>query len=371
MRYLTALLTPVAPALVLLMLAACSDPASDSSAEQASAPSGAQAPGETAASSADGSDTLSVYSARHYDSDDALYAAFTERTGIAVNILQGGSDELIERMSREGIASPADVLVTVDAGRLWRAEQAGVLQAVSSEVLEERIPAHLRHPEGLWYGFSQRLRVIFYSKENADPEAVSSYEDLSDPDLEGSVCVRSSSNVYNQSLLASLVSHFDAATAEAWATGLVGNLARAPQGGDTDQILGVASGECEYALANHYYYVRLMESDDADRRAAAERVGIIFPNQDGRGVHANIGGAGVARHAPNRQNAVRFLEFLASDEAQAMFASGNHEYPVVEGAELAPALDAWGELKLDEINVAEFGIYNPEAVRIADRAGWR
>ena len=348
------------PLLALLMLAACSEPTSEESAGQLSEPPAGQPPGQ-----------LAVYSARHYDSDDQLYEAFTAQTGIEVSILQGGSDELIERMSREGIASPADVLITVDAGRLWRAEQAQVLQGVTTDLLEERVPAHLRHPEGLWYGFSQRLRVIFYDKENADPAAVSTYEDLADPELDGSICVRSSTNIYNQSLLASMISHHGVEEATSWAAGLVANLARPPQGGDTDQILGVASGECEFALANHYYYIRLAQSADSDQRAAADRVGIIFPNQDGRGVHANIGGAGVARHAPNRDNAVRFLEFLVSDEAQALFARGNHEYPVVEGVEPEPALAAWGDLVLDDLDVAELGINNPEAVRIADRVGWR
>ncbi len=334
------------PLLALLWLAACSEPATDQ---------------------------LFVYSARHYDSDHRLYEAFTAQTGIQVRVLQGGSDELIERMSREGIASPADILITVDAGRLWRAEQAAVLQPVSSELLEERIPLHLRHPEGLWYGFSQRLRVIFYDPAKVDPSEVSRYEDLASSELVGRVCVRSSNNIYNQSLLASLVSHFGADAATAWAAGLVANLARTPQGGDTDQVLGVASGECELALANHYYYIRLAQSQEPERRAAAQRVGIIFPNQADRGVHVNVGGAAMARHAPNRDNALQFLEFLASDEAQTLFALGNHEYPVVAGIELEldPMLVAWGDLVLDDLNVAELGVRNPEAVRIADRVGWR
>ncbi|TVS15902.1 MAG: Fe(3+) ABC transporter substrate-binding protein [Gammaproteobacteria bacterium] len=330
--------------LAVLVLMACSEPASEQ---------------------------VFVYSARHYDSDTLLFDNFTQRTGIEVRVLQGGSDELIERMSREGIASPADVLITVDAGRLWRADQAGLLQPVSTELLEERVPAHLRHPQGHWFGFSQRLRVIFYDRESVDPDRVQRYEDLADPELGMGICVRSSTNVYNQSLLASMVSHRGSEAAAAWASGLGANLSRPPQGGDTDQILGVASGECELAVANHYYYVRLLTSGDPDRRAAADRVGIVFPNQADRGVHINVGGAGVARHAPNRANAVRLLEYLASDEAQALFAWGNHEYPVVPGVELDPVLQAWGSLRLDDLNVAELGVHNPEAVRIADRVGWR
>ncbi len=316
-------------------------------------------------------DQVFIYSARHYDSDTLLFERFTALTGIEVRVLQGGSDELMERLEREGVASPADVLITVDAGRLWRAEQAGLLEAVDSPVLRERIPGHLRHPDGVWYGFSQRLRVIVYNRERFDPAAVSRYEDLADPALAGRICIRSSNNIYNQSLLASLISHHGVEATETWAGGLVANLARPPQGGDTDQILGVAAGECDLAVANHYYYLRLLQSEDATRRAAAEQVGIIFPNAADRGVHVNIGGAGVVRGAPNRENAVRFLEYLASDEAQAVFAGANFEYPVVQGIEMDAALRAWGEIRLDEVSVGELGRYNPEAVRLADRVGWR
>ncbi|TVQ48013.1 MAG: Fe(3+) ABC transporter substrate-binding protein [Gammaproteobacteria bacterium] len=316
-------------------------------------------------------DQVFVYSARHYDSDTLLFDRFTALTGIEVRVLQGGSDELMERLEREGVASPADVLITVDAGRLWRAEQAGLLEAVDSALLHERIPAHLRHPEGLWYGFSQRLRVIFYNRERFDPAAVSRYEDLADPALAGQICIRSSNNIYNQSLLASLISHHGVEETEAWARGLVANLARPPQGGDTDQILGVAAGECDLAVANHYYYLRLRNSEDPARRAAADQVGIIFPNADDRGVHVNIGGAGVVRGAPNRANAVRFLEYLASDEAQAVFAGANFEYPVVPGVEMDEAIRAWGDVRLDSVSVGDLGRYNPEAVRLADRVGWR
>jgi iron(III) transport system substrate-binding protein len=315
--------------------------------------------------------TLHVYSARHYDSDTLLYDRFTELTGIQVRVLQGSSDELIERLVREGAASPADILLTVDAGGLWRAEQADALQPVRSELLESRIPANLRHPDGLWFGLSQRLRVIYYRRGDFDPARVSRYEDLADPQLGARVCIRSSNNIYNQSLLAMMISHLGEEATTTWARGLVANLARPPQGGDTDQILGVASGECELGVANHYYYVRLLQDSDPARRAAAERVGIIFPNQADRGVHVNIGGAGVVKGAPNREHAIRFLEYLASDEAQAVFARANFEYPVVAGVEVDPAIAQWGTMRRDELGVAELGVNNPEAVRIADRAGWR
>lgn len=314
---------------------------------------------------------LNVYSARHYDSDEALYDAFTESTGIEINLLEGGSDQLIERIRREGEASPADVLLTVDAGRLWRAERADLFSAVDSDVLETRIPAHLRHPDGLWYGFSTRRRVIFYNTDRWSEGDITTYEELADPRFRGEICIRSSSNIYNQSLVASMIAEHGIDETLEWAEGLVANFARSPQGGDRDQIRGAAAGECSIAVANHYYYVRLLESDDADEVEAANAVQIVFPNQDGRGAHANVGGAGVVRGAPNRDNAVRFLEFLASDEAQALFARGNYEFPAVEGVELHPAIRDWRDVKIDDVNVAVLGENNAQAVRIMDRAGWR
>ncbi len=316
-------------------------------------------------------DVVNVYSARHYDADDKLYAAFTEETGIEVRLLEGDSDQLIERIRREGAASPADVMITVDAGRLWRAEDAGIFQPIESEVLAERIPQNLRHPEGLWYGFSQRLRLIYYNRDAFDPDGLARYEDLADPRFEGQICIRSSTNIYNQSLLASLIGEHGEESATEWARGLVENLARPPQGGDTDQIRGAAAGECEIAVANHYYYLRLLASDDAGDREVAEQVGIIFPNQEDRGVHANIGGAGVVDDAPNREAAIELLEFLASDRAQDVFARANNEYPVVDGVPRVDAIEEWGDIKIDDVNVSLYGRYNPEAVRIADRVGWR
>ncbi|TFH85833.1 Fe(3+) ABC transporter substrate-binding protein [Billgrantia azerbaijanica] len=316
-------------------------------------------------------DEVNLYSARHYDSDEALYQAFTEATGIEVNVLEGDSDQLIERIQREGVASPADVMITVDAGRLWRAEQEGIFQGIESDVLNERLPESMRHPEGKWFGFSQRARAIFYNRENFDPSQIDSYEDLADPAFEGQVCIRSSNNIYNQSLLASLIEHHGVEGAEQWAQGVVDNMARDPEGGDTDQIKGVASGECNLAVANHYYYVRLLKSDDAADREVAEKVGILFPNQDGRGTHVNVGGAGVVENAPNRDNAIRLLEFLASDQAQEIFAAGNHEFPVVDGVAKDEVLESWGEFKKDALNVSVLGENNPEAIRIFDRVGWR
>ncbi len=316
-------------------------------------------------------DVVNVYTARHYDTDDRLYTLFEERTGISVNVLEGNSDELIQRMTSEGANSPADVFVTVDAGRLWRAEEAGLLAPTRSDLLEERVPENLRHPNGLWFGFSQRVRGIVYAVDAVDPAELSTYEDLANDRWRGRICVRSSSNVYNQSLLASLIATHGAEEAEAWAGGIVDNMARPPQGGDTDQIRGVAAGECDVAVANHYYLARLITSSDANDRAVAEQVGFFFPNQDGRGIHVNISGAGAVATAPHPDAAVRFLEFLASDEAQEIFAAANNEYPAVEGVAVSEVTRGFGDYRTDALNVATYGENNPEAVRIFDRVGWR
>jgi iron(III) transport system substrate-binding protein len=314
---------------------------------------------------------VNLYSSRHYDTDVALYDGFTEQTGIAVNLIEGDADELIERIKAEGRNSPADVLITVDAGRLWRADDAGLLQPVSSQVLDEAIPAELRHPEGKWFGLSQRLRGVVYAKDRVDPSEITSYEDLADPKWQGRICIRSSTNVYNQSLVASMIEANGVEATEAWAQGLIDNLARSPQGGDTDQIEAVAAGECDLAVVNHYYFVRLLESDSEDERAVADKVDIVFPNQDGRGAHANVSGAGVVATAPNQENAVKFLEYLTTPEAQAYFAEGNYEFPVVDGVKLDPVLEQWGEIKTDAINAAKLGENNPEAVKLMDRVGWK
>jgi iron(III) transport system substrate-binding protein len=314
---------------------------------------------------------VNLYSSRHYDTDVALYDTFTEQTGIAVNLIEGDADQLLERIKAEGRNSPADVLITVDAGRLWRADQAGLLQPVSSPVLEDAIPAELRHPEGKWFGFSQRLRGIVYAKDRVEPSEITSYEDLADAKWQGRICIRSSTNVYNQSLVASMIEADGLEATEAWAKGVVDNLARPPQGGDTDQIEAVAAGECDVAVVNHYYFVRLLESDAAEERAIGDKVGILFPNQDGRGVHANVSGGGVVATAPNKENAVKFLEYLTTPQAQAYFAQGNYEFPVVEGVKLDPVLEQWGPIKTDAVNAAKLGENNPDAVKLMDRFGWK
>ncbi len=314
---------------------------------------------------------VNLYSSRHYQTDEALYDTFTKRTGIKINRIEGKEDALIERIKSEGANSPADILITVDAGRLWRADQAGLFQAVRSKLLEDRVPAELRHPDGHWFGFSSRARLIFTNKDAVKPGEITRYEDLTDPKWRGQICIRSSSNIYNQSLLGSIIAAHGASGAEDWAKGVVANFARDPKGGDTDQLRSVAAGECDVGVANSYYYVRLLTSKKPEDREAASKIAVIFPNQADRGTHINISGAGLLKNAPNRKAAIKFLEYLASDEAQHYFADGNNEYPVVEGVAPTSALQGLGTFKADTLNVAVFGESQPAAQRIFDRVGWK
>ena len=310
--------------------------------------------------------------ARHYQSDDAVFAAFTEQTGIEVRRIEGKDDALIERIRQEGDASPADVLITVDAGRLWRADEAGLFQPAESRVLADRIPASLRDPEGHWYGFSTRARVIFYDKDRIDPEGLDDYEDLADPRWKGEVCARTGSNIYNLSLMASMIAHHGLEQAEEWARGVVANFARDPQGGDTDQIRAVAAGECGIAIANSYYFARLMSSDDPADKEVVAKVGWVFPNQGGRGTHVNVSGAGILAHAPHPAEALAFLEFLSSPRAQTLFARGNNEFPVVEGAALDnAALETLGAFSSDPLEASLYGENQASAQKALDRAGWK
>jgi iron(III) transport system substrate-binding protein len=315
---------------------------------------------------------LNLYSSRHYQTDEALYATFTQQTGIKVNRIEAAEDPLIQRIRSEGAASPADVLVTVDAGRLWRAEQLGLFQPVKSAVLEARLPAHMRAPNNEWFGFSARARVIVYNRKAVNPDDVRNYEDLAHPKFKGQVCSRSGGHVYNLSLMSALIEHWGEEKAEQWARGVVSNFARSPRGGDTDQIRAVAAGECGVAISNSYYYVRLMASERPEDRRTVEAAGLIWPNQKSFGTHMNVSGAGVMRHAPNRQSAVQYLEYLASDTAQTYFARGNNEWPVAKGAKLDnPALAALGEFKSDTLNIAALGRNQPLAQKIFDRVGFK
>ncbi len=314
---------------------------------------------------------INLYSGRHYDSDKAIYEGFEKATGIHVNVIEGKADEILARLEAEGEASPADVFVTADAGNLWRAADKGLLQPVDDATLNEAIPAAYRDPGHLWFGFARRARVIVLAKGSLDAALVQTYADLARPELKGKVCMRSGSAVYNLSLLGAFIEEWGAEKAESWAKGVVDNLAKKPEGGDTDQIKSVVAGECAVTLANTYYFVRLSGSDKPDDKAIADKVQVIFPDQNGTGTHVNISGAGVSKFAPNREGAIQFLHYLASVEAQGHFASDNNEYPIKDGASGNAALEALGAFKADPVNVAVYGQHQAEAQAIMDRVGWK
>ena len=319
---------------------------------------------------------LNLYSARHYQTDEALYADFTRQTGIRINRIEAGDEALLERLRNEGANSPADVILLVDAARLWKAQIEGLFQPVESTTLEARIPATLRAKEdgkgAEWFGISTRARVIVYNKAKVDSALVQNYEDLARPELRGKVCTRSGAHPYMLSLIGAMSEHLGEADAERWASGVVANFARKPRGGDTDQIRAVATGECGVALTNTYYLVRLMRSDKPADREIVERIGVVWPNQKSFGTHVNVSGAAVARHAPHRENAVRFIEYLVSDSAQAYFAGGNNEWPVVASVKLNNReLESLGPFKADSLPIASIGRAQVTASKIIDRAGWR
>ncbi len=318
---------------------------------------------------------LNLYSARHYQTDEALYDNFSKATGIKINRIEGDDAGILARLRAEGAAGPADVVLLVDAARLWRGEQEGLFQPVKSALLEQRVPAQFRGGEGAqgaqWFGMSTRARVIVYDKMRLKASDVDSYEKLAGPAAKGLFCVRSGSHPYNLSLFGSMLEHLGAPATEAWLKGLVANMAREPKGGDTDQIKAVAAGECGVALSNSYYVARLMRSNKPDDKTAIERVGIVFPNQSSWGTHVNIAGAAVARHAKNRDAAVQFLEYLASDSAQRYFADGNNEYPVVVGVNSNTTLRALGAFKSETVPIAKVGANTAQVQQMLDRAGFK
>jgi iron(III) transport system substrate-binding protein len=315
---------------------------------------------------------LNLYTARHYSTDEAFYTGYTKATGIKINRIEGGEDALFERIKAEGVNSPADVFLTVDVARLWRAEQAGIFAPVKSVSLSKRIPAHYRDSEGHWFGFSSRARVLAYDKNKLKPDELARYEDLANPRWKGEICTRPSSHPYNLSLISSMIIHLGEEKAASWARGVAANLARAPRGGDTDQLRAVDVGECAIAISNHYYYVRIMRSDKPEDRSVVEKVKLVWPNQSDRGTHVNISGGGMLQHAPNRDAAVKFLEYLASDTAQTYFANGNNEWPTVPGVKLAnPQLESFGKFKTDSLPLADLGKTQAAAQRIADQVGWK
>ena len=314
---------------------------------------------------------LNLYSSRHYDTDERLYSDFEEATGIKVNRIEGNADELIARMEGEGANSPADIFMTVDTVRLTRAKDLGLLQSIDSTVLENAIPAYLQDDDNQWFGFSQRARILFYDKNDvSDPPMT--YEDLADPKYAGQVCIRSSSNVYTQNITAALIAHLGEDAIGEWAKGVVANFARDPQGGDTDQLRGIASGECDIAMSNTYYFARAIRKDvDGLPADVRESIGWVFPNQNSIGDHMNISGGGVAANAPNKENAIKFLEYLASEQAQEYFSAGNDEYPGVPGVGLAPSVATLGIFRPDTIELSDIADNIDAANRILGEAGWK
>ncbi|MEM8852463.1 MAG: extracellular solute-binding protein [Pseudomonadota bacterium] len=313
---------------------------------------------------------LNLYSSRHYDTDEALYSNFTEQTGITVNRIEDSADVLIERMRSEGELSPADVLLTVDAGRMVRADDEGLLQPINSEKVNAAVPENLHAGNDHWVGVSTRARIIFYDP-NEVSEPPQTYAELADPKYEGMVCTRSSSNVYMLGLLASMIAHDGEEAARAWAEGVKNNLARDPQGGDTDQLRAILSGECDIVLSNHYYYARGKRKEVSGLTDGIEGISYVFPNQDSTGTHVNISGAGLAKHAPNADNARLFIEYLLTPEAQKMLGDGNDEYPVIEGVNASPAVVEMGEFKRDDLALSDFAGKTADAQRIYNEVGYQ
>jgi len=314
---------------------------------------------------------LNLYSARHYQSDNELYAAFTQQTGIKVNQIQAQDEAILERLKSEGKASPADIIFLVDAARLHKAQSEGLFQPVKSITLEGALPSHMRASD-LWFGFTTRARILVIDATKINPKLVQTYDDLARPELKGKVCTRSGAHPYMLSLVASIAAHQGEAKAQAWANGVVANLARTPRGGDTDQIKGVMSGECAVAVTNSYYLVRLLKSKNADERNATAKLTVVWPNQKTTGTHVNVSGAGVARYAPNADNAKRFLEFLASPEAQTHLANANNEWPASENVTISnPELTRLGKFKADKLSIGKIADLQPIAARIIDKSGWK
>ncbi|VAX10868.1 Ferric iron ABC transporter, iron-binding protein [hydrothermal vent metagenome] len=317
------------------------------------------------------SNEVNLYSARKEALIKPLLDKFTGQTGIKVNLVTGKAKALLKRLQSEGRNTPADILLTVDAGNLHAAKLAGLLQPLDNTILKDAMPENLRDPEGYWYALSARSRVIVYSKERVTASELSSYEDLVNPKWQGRICIRSSGNIYNQSLLSSLIAHHGIAKAEAWAKAIVANMAQSPKGNDRAQVKAVAVGVCDIAVVNTYY-MGVMLQKDASQQKAASKVAVFFPNQSNRGAHINISGAGLIKGAKHKANAIKLLEFLVSDEAQEWYAQANHEYPVKPGIPVSPIVKAWGyPFKQDGLHVGELGKHNAEAVRVFDRAGWK
>jgi len=314
---------------------------------------------------------VNVYSHRHYDVDKEIYADFEKETGIKVNVIEDDADKLMVRLENEGENSPCDIFITADAGRLVKAKDKGLLQSINNEVLNSSIPENLRDKDGQWYGLTMRARVIVYSKERVKPEELTSYEDLANPKWKGKLLIRSSDNVYNQSLVSALIAEIGYDKTLEWAKGVVANMAREPKGGDRDQMIEIAAGTGDIAVVNTYYVGKLLDSEIADEVKAGEGIGVFFPNQNNRGTHINVSGGGIAKKSPNKENAIKLLEFMVKKESQQKFAEGNHEYPVIAGVEYSALLKSWGEFKRDSLALSELGNHSEEALKLFNEANWK
>ncbi len=320
-------------------------------------------------SSAD-ENVVNVYTHRHYKSDDNLFAAFTKETGIKVNVVNATADELMQRLETEGKNSNADILITVDAGRLYRAQSRDLLQPVSSEILDANVPANFKEENGYWYAMTYRARIIAYSKDRVNPDDIQRYEDLADPRWKNKILVRSSEHVYNQSLLASIILANGEEKAQEWVNGVVANMARNPKGSDRDQVKAVAAGEGDLAIVNTYYVGLMLNDENPEERKAAEQVGIIFPNQDDRGTHVNVSGVAVTKYAPHKENAIKLIEFLTGEVAQRILSGMNYEFPINSEIPQTATIKSWGDFKKDDVSLYKIGEYNTEAVKLFDKAGW-
>ena len=314
---------------------------------------------------------INLYTHRHYDSDKILFEKFTKETGIKINVIKGSADQLIQRMISEGKNSPADILLTVDAGRLHRAKEAGVLQSINSKTINKNVPSEMRDPDGFWYGLTVRARVIVYAKDRINSNELSTYEDLATAKWKGKIAIRSSGNIYNQSLMASLIEANGPRRALRWAIGIRKNMARDPRGNDRDQVRAVAAGLADIAVVNTYYLGILANSKEKKDRDVFNKVSVFFPNQNNRGTHINISGAGIAKYSKNKSDAIKFIEFLTSPKAQETFGKVNYEYPLFIENNKSDLLKSWGAFKTDKQNLSILGIRNSEAVKLFDRADWK
>lgn len=351
---------------IIGLLAACSANGSNNGAS----PSEQTTPAQSESPAKAGGE-VNVYSARHYEVDAELYAQFTEATGTKVNVIEGNAAELIERITREGASTPADLFITVDGGILNKAKLAELFQPIQSETLDRQVPAELRDKDNHWIGLSTRARIIVYAKDRVDPAQLSTYEDLTADKWKGKLLTRSSSHLYNQSLLASLIAINGEQAAEEWAAGIAANLARDPEGGDRDQAKGVVAGVGDIAIMNSYYVGQMSVSDNPEEVKVFESIGVFFPNQDTTGTHINISGAGLIKHSKNKENALRLLEFLTSPESQAKISQANFEFPVNQATQLPELLQSWGPFKTQQLDFAVLGDNNPKAVEIMNKVGWK